>query len=193
FWDLAKGDAPELSQFALHLYEICINSASVERLWSNMGFLHSKRRNRLNHKKVLGMSQLRTLIQPHKTSDSEDNEYSDVEDSEVEKDDIIQVSDEENEDDAHTQPVGETSYSENDDTINSTEQWVRIIQNWMGMVGEENIDHSGSNEMGPDFIAVDHTIHLANDPLAKWNLYSIFNNSLELPVFVNAMINLDSN
>jgi hypothetical protein len=42
FWDLAKGQAPELSQFALHLYGICVNSASVERLWSTIGFLHSK-------------------------------------------------------------------------------------------------------------------------------------------------------
>ena len=47
FWDLAKGQASELSRFALHLYGICVNSASVERLWSSMGFLHSKRRNRL--------------------------------------------------------------------------------------------------------------------------------------------------
>jgi hypothetical protein len=47
FWDLAKGAAPELSRLALHLHGICINSASVERLWSNMGFMHSKKRNRL--------------------------------------------------------------------------------------------------------------------------------------------------
>jgi hypothetical protein len=38
FWDLAKGQALELSRFALHLYGICVNSASVERLWSSMGF-----------------------------------------------------------------------------------------------------------------------------------------------------------
>ena len=68
-----------------------------------------------------------------------------------------------------------------------------MVQNWMGMVGEENIDRSDSDETGPDFIAVDRTIHPADDPLAKWNLYSVFNNSLESPVFVNAMINLDSN
>ena len=52
FWDLAKGQAPELSQFALHLHGICVNSASVERLWSNMGFLHSKWRNRLDVCKI---------------------------------------------------------------------------------------------------------------------------------------------
>ncbi len=42
FWELAKEQAPELSRFTHHLYGICVNSASVERLWSNMGFLHSK-------------------------------------------------------------------------------------------------------------------------------------------------------
>lgn len=48
FWDLARGQAPELSRFALYMYGICVNSASVERLWSTMGFLHTKRRNRLH-------------------------------------------------------------------------------------------------------------------------------------------------
>ena len=47
FWESAKGLAPELSRLALHLFGICVNAASVERLWSTMGFLHSKRRNRL--------------------------------------------------------------------------------------------------------------------------------------------------
>lgn len=48
FWESARGLAPELSRLALHLFGICVNAASVERLWSNMGFLHSKRRNRLD-------------------------------------------------------------------------------------------------------------------------------------------------
>jgi len=47
FWESAQGLAPELSRLALHLFGICINAASVERLWSNMGFLHTKCRNRL--------------------------------------------------------------------------------------------------------------------------------------------------
>ncbi|CAG8724761.1 4217_t:CDS:2, partial [Dentiscutata erythropus] len=36
FWDIAKGITPELAQLALQLFAICINSASVERLWSAM-------------------------------------------------------------------------------------------------------------------------------------------------------------
>jgi len=48
FWKSAKGMASELFQLALHLFSICVNSASIERLWSSMGFLHTKRQNRLN-------------------------------------------------------------------------------------------------------------------------------------------------
>lgn len=170
----------------------------------------------LKHKKVLGMSQLRsdilrrnkqiaiekseklykqnhiaTPIQPHETSDSEDSECSEIED------DDIQVSDDGDEnDDTHIQSVEKTSNFENNsdpDTISSTEQWVRVLQNWMGMAREENIDSSDSDTNPLEFIAVDRTIHPADDPLAKWNLYSVFNNNLESPVFVNAMVNLDSN
>lgn len=61
-------------------------------------------------------SHIAAPIQLHETSDSEDDEYNDIED-----DEIIQVGDEE---DAYTQLVEkEASYSESDDTINSsTEQ-----------------------------------------------------------------------
>jgi len=38
-----------------------------------------------------------------------------------------------------------------------------MVQNWMGMVGEEN--HS---ENPLEFVAVNRTIHPANDPLVKW-------------------------
>jgi hypothetical protein len=48
FWEFTKGLAPELSRLALYLFGICVNAASVERLWSTMGFLHSKHRNRLH-------------------------------------------------------------------------------------------------------------------------------------------------
>ena len=102
----------------------------------------------------------------------------------------IQISEED--EDTHIRPVERASNFENEnesDTISSTEQWVRVIQNWMGMVGEENVDYSDSDEVASDFIAVDRTVHPADDQLAKWNLHSIFNNSLESPIFVNAMIN----
>jgi hypothetical protein len=141
--------------------------------------------------KIYKRNHIATPIQPHETSDSENSENSEY--SEIEDDDIIQVSDE---DDTHTQPIERASNFENkneSDTISSTEQWVRVIQNWIDMVGEENIDDSDSDASPSEFIAVDRTIHPADDPLAKWNLNSVFNNNLESPVFVNVMVNLDSN
>ena len=54
--------------------------------------------------------------------------------------------------------------NEESDAIGSTEQWTRMIQNWIGMVGEKNYPN---REDPLDFTAVDRTIHPAEDPLAK--------------------------
>ena len=48
YWGFVLPLAKELEYVAQRIFGICINAASVERLWSNMGFLHTKRRNRLN-------------------------------------------------------------------------------------------------------------------------------------------------
>lgn len=45
FWEFASSSTKELGPLALHLFGICVNAASVERLWSSMGFLHTNRRN----------------------------------------------------------------------------------------------------------------------------------------------------
>jgi hypothetical protein len=45
FWDFVSAYAPDLSVFSIKLYAICINSASVERLFSSMGFFHTNKRN----------------------------------------------------------------------------------------------------------------------------------------------------
>ena len=47
FWESTSGISPELSRVAIRIHGICVNSTSVERLWSSMGFLHTIRRNRL--------------------------------------------------------------------------------------------------------------------------------------------------
>ncbi|PKK57973.1 hypothetical protein RhiirC2_857993 [Rhizophagus irregularis] len=60
FWESTKGLAPELLKLAFHLFGICVNATSVERLWLDMGFLHSTRQNKLHHKKVLAMAQFDT-------------------------------------------------------------------------------------------------------------------------------------
>ena len=48
YWLFLNDSVPELSQVAVKLFSICVNSASCERLFSSMGFLHTKRQNKLN-------------------------------------------------------------------------------------------------------------------------------------------------
>ncbi len=48
FWNYIRGDYKELASVALRIFRICVNAASVERMWSSMGFLHTNCRNRLN-------------------------------------------------------------------------------------------------------------------------------------------------
>ena len=47
FWSYVEGTYKELAAVALKIFGICINAASVERMWSSMGFLHTVHRNRL--------------------------------------------------------------------------------------------------------------------------------------------------
>jgi hypothetical protein len=47
FWSFVEGEYSELGAVALKIFGICVNAASVERMWSSMGFLHTVRRNRL--------------------------------------------------------------------------------------------------------------------------------------------------
>jgi len=53
FWGWVVPLAKELGYVAQRIFGICVNAASVERLWSSMGFLHTKRRNRLHVSKQI--------------------------------------------------------------------------------------------------------------------------------------------
>jgi len=48
FWKYVERDYKELASIALRIFGICVNAASVECMWSSIGFLHTNRRNRLN-------------------------------------------------------------------------------------------------------------------------------------------------
>ncbi|CAG8482465.1 6553_t:CDS:2 [Dentiscutata erythropus] len=75
WWSHNSGAAPELSRVACQLFGICITTASVERLFSTMGFLHSPLRNKLKDKKVVAMSQLHQVFEETDIDDiNEENE-----------------------------------------------------------------------------------------------------------------------
>lgn len=48
YWNWCSEKTKELGFIAKKIFGIAVNAASVERLWSAMGFFHSARRNRLN-------------------------------------------------------------------------------------------------------------------------------------------------
>lgn len=48
FWNYIRGHSKELYQVAERIFSIAVTTASLERLFSTMGWLHSKRRNHLN-------------------------------------------------------------------------------------------------------------------------------------------------
>lgn len=47
FWNYVRGYSKELYRVAERIFSIAVTTASLERLFSTMGWLHSKRRNRL--------------------------------------------------------------------------------------------------------------------------------------------------
>ncbi|CAG8836551.1 20678_t:CDS:2, partial [Gigaspora margarita] len=55
YWCYAKDATDELGLVACRIFGICVNAASVERLWSCMGFIQTNRRSRLKTPKALNM------------------------------------------------------------------------------------------------------------------------------------------
>ncbi|CAB4374332.1 unnamed protein product [Rhizophagus irregularis] len=53
----------ELCKVAQRIFSITVSTASLERLFSTMGWYHSKQRNRLKSEKVLGLAQIRAHMQ----------------------------------------------------------------------------------------------------------------------------------
>ncbi|CAJ0877912.1 3659_t:CDS:2, partial [Entrophospora sp. SA101] len=62
YWCWVQDAYPEIGIVAARIFGICINAASVERLWSSMGFFHSKNQNRLEFTRVLEMAKLKAGI-----------------------------------------------------------------------------------------------------------------------------------
>lgn len=64
FWHLVRQSAPHLSRLANHLFQICVNSAAVERLFSAFGNIQTKRRNRFVHERVQKIALIRSVLPP---------------------------------------------------------------------------------------------------------------------------------
>ncbi|XP_074351686.1 uncharacterized protein LOC141690822 [Apium graveolens] len=52
WWDAYGGRAIELQEFAKRIVGLCFSSSGCERNWSTFEFIHTKRRNRLEHQRL---------------------------------------------------------------------------------------------------------------------------------------------
>ncbi len=62
FWKLQRHSAPELTRLMLRLYAFPVHSASVERLWSELGGVLTKTRNRTAFERAFRIVKVRSQL-----------------------------------------------------------------------------------------------------------------------------------
>jgi hypothetical protein len=103
---------------------------------------------------------------------------------------LIDISDDEDEE------IDTSIFNENDDNNNASEifnvdNWLQVVENWIKMLDIENHLDNGEdiNEEPLEFELGGRIIHPADDPLAKWNLLDLFNDSLDAPIYLSSLTN----
>ncbi|RHZ60178.1 hypothetical protein Glove_357g58 [Diversispora epigaea] len=201
YWCYISVSTNELGFVACRIFGICINAASVERLWSCMGFLQTNRRNRLMSSRALEMSKLRAdITYSHRLISTtskpsfnnaifeiaEDNENNDQDHEENNDENLVDenlVNNNKNLDDDENlidEDCDEEFENENIDQLNIENDFGEYLQGWVEMLREEKnaIDDDNYDD---ENIMVDNIIHPAVDTNAKWELTTLFKNNLKLP------------
>ncbi|GBC34840.2 ribonuclease H-like domain-containing protein [Rhizophagus irregularis DAOM 181602=DAOM 197198] len=154
FWDFTSAYASDLSAFSTKIYAICINTASVERLFSSMGFFHTNKRNRLDSEKVLAMSQIKGEFQRQKRLKNIMSANKKLKDTNI----AIPVVQEQQDDDQFN-----VSDNDNDFLNQSSEdleqdielpcEWRNLINEWIEMVEDEESEILNQEDEENDEIA----------------------------------------
>src|SRR3954447_15814006 len=114
---------------------------------------------------------------------------SDIEEQNVDKDDLITVSDDDNDVNNHNKEKRERDELE-PNTEENENQWNVIISQWIEEANFENRVENSNDELlfngdlDNDFLVGTRNIHPADDQDAKWKLSLLFINSLEPPTYV---------
>ena len=77
FWFLMQQSAPELTRLAIHFFQITVNSAAVERLFSDFSSIQTRRRNKFVHERVQKIAQIKATLpaKPRSDSKAQGNQY----------------------------------------------------------------------------------------------------------------------
>ncbi|CAB5177443.1 unnamed protein product [Rhizophagus irregularis] len=175
FWNYVRGYSKELYCVAERIFSIAVTTASLERLFFTMGWLHSKRRNRLAHEKVLGMTHTGVALP---VNENEDPNASDD----------LNVSDDES----------SSEFIETDANVQTESNWRSVVSRWINMLEDEsneeydNNNESDSNdddeELEINVTNISNLPHPARDQNSKWKLQDIFIESLGEPNYLSAFI-----
>ena len=108
--------------------------------------------------------------------------------------DIIQVSDDEDDEDDEEEEDGEDIDDNREELIieSETQKWSQLIDEWIefgnqeNRFGDENDESFLSSEWNSDFNFAGRSVHPADDGIAKWSLTTLFESSLESPLFLGS-------
>ncbi|RGB25858.1 hypothetical protein C1646_771178 [Rhizophagus diaphanus] len=183
---IKKGDYKELAAVALKIFGMCVNTASVERMWSSMSFLHTVRRNQLKNEKILTMSQLRASVNfslREKELQQSQIQFLDSNALPMETDSEVFTP---------NSNIEEDEEDIEDNTIFIPEHWEQELREWEEMLieeglaqleEEEELRNNTNNNMEGDLLS-EYT-HPAIDKKAKLELKSLFSSSLNAPNYLN--------
>ncbi|CAG8515375.1 14606_t:CDS:2 [Dentiscutata heterogama] len=171
FWKYVEEEAPELA--------FIINSASVERLFSDMGFIHSKRQVRLNEKKVMKIAQLRANQRKENMKKLDSKKLNSMQIHAQKKSSINNMNTNNevsvNVESSTNQMIEETDSSDEEiesELILDELDCTRVVNEWFMELDDEVYEAEDYD--------LDNTeiLHLAEDPQAKWNLNTLFSSTL---------------
>ncbi|CAG8513518.1 6655_t:CDS:2 [Cetraspora pellucida] len=171
FWKYVEEEAPELA--------FIINSANVEQLFSDMSFIHSKRRVRLNEKKVIKIAQLQANQHKENMKRLDSKKLNNMQ-IHAQKKSSINNMNMNNEVSVNVkfstnQMIEETNSSNKEiesELILDELNYTRVVNEWFIELDNEVYETKDYDLNNTEIL------HLAEDPQAKWNLNTLFSSTL---------------
>ncbi|CAG8571554.1 25123_t:CDS:2 [Cetraspora pellucida] len=181
WWSYNSRIVPELSHIACYLFGICVTTASVERLFSTIGFLHSPLCNKLKNEKVIAMSQLHAeILRTRKPKESKFNyNQSNLPSS---SDFLSALFNQSQTFESNNEETDSGINLEEDNSINSKTDWDFVVNEWEELLSDEQLDEESDkesdDEIDNELDFYDSEIHLAENQSAKWKLENLFLSNL---------------
>ncbi|CAG8591159.1 12698_t:CDS:2, partial [Dentiscutata heterogama] len=200
----------ELGMLAIHLFSICINSASCVCLFLTMGFFHNSRCTRLPLDKVFSMAQMRAEIKYKCTTEaaksleqnilaniniiysSDDHRYKQPNSHDIEQksSDVIDL---ESSDviDLESSDVIELETNENEEMIieddSESKESIEKHKNLFGM--DELKETEETEDLSFNKLLIDLK-HPADDVMEKWKLANLFDFEFSTPLSIKNLMKI---